>query len=109
MARWKNKSYPQRPKNIDEIKNLFNDPAILQQYGRTLDNKSQLYIDTEIHGEEHAFCIFSSAATVEFVRHNIAPGQRRYLLDGTFRVVPKEFYQMLTISIEYENDVSFWF
>lgn len=100
----KNENLPERPKTVKGIREMFQDENILKQYGYTLDNQRRLYFDT-ILGKSHSFSIFGSTAAIEFVKEHIPPGTRNYLLDGTFNIVPRCFYQLLTIAIEYKNDV----
>lgn len=77
----------------------------IQGFGKTLTNKQRFYFHTEI-GVDFAHQIYASMGTIEFIRKNIKVGSRKYLVDGTFRVVPRLFKQLLVISIEYMNNVN---
>lgn len=107
MYRLRDKKYPKRPKSDEEIRTAFSNPKILEEFGRTLDKKRSLYIGSVIE-EKYAFHAFASTAMIKIVEEHIPPGQRKYLIDGTFRVVPGQFKkngQLLIIAIEYKNDV----
>lgn len=54
----------------------------------------------------YEFTIFASQFVMSFIQQNIRPGDRNYLMDGTFDSLPNGFYQLLIIALEYENDVS---
>lgn len=80
----------------------------MRKYGYTLDGDSRFYIDT-IVTQEYSFIIFCSQYVVNFIKDNIPVGSRHYMMDGTFGSIPKAFYQLLIIAIEYQNDVSIQF
>lgn len=105
LCRRKRGKGPKKPKSFQELKDKFNQPEIREKYGKTRDRKDDLYIDT-IVTTRYSFCVFASPKTIQVVRQNQLPYPRRFLIDGTFKISPKSFYQLLTISIEYENDVS---
>lgn len=105
LQRHKNKIYPKIPKTLEDIRNSFLDPKILNEYGYNLTNSAQFYIDTVIE-TNHAFTVFASKFVIDFIQKNIEPGQRNYLLDGTFDRLPGGgYYQLLIITIEFENQV----
>lgn len=104
LQRHKNKKYPKIPKAIQDIQNQFQDPAILNEYGINLEGDSTFYIDTIIEAN-YAFTVFGSQFTIDFIKENIPPESRNFLLDGTFDKLPGEFYQLLIVAIEYKNDV----
>lgn len=105
LNRIKTKPRPKIPTNSMQIFELFRRPDIIKEHGYTLDGSARLYVDTVIT-EKYSFCIFASFTIISIVRHNIDPEQRRYLVDGTFKTVPRMFYQLLILSIEFKNDVS---
>lgn len=84
---------------------MLETPEIREEYGRTLDGNNALYIGSKIE-DEFAFHVFGSHAIIKLVNENILTGQRNYLIDGTFKIVPRNFTQLLIIAIEYKNDVS---
>lgn len=104
LSRIKSNCYPKKPTTFKEIKDSFDTPAINLEYGRTLNQTEKLYVDT-IVTVNYSFCIFASFKIINIVKQHIRPGERNYLLDGTFKVAPEMFYQLLIISIEFENDV----
>lgn len=104
LQRHKNKQYPKNLDSIEGIRETFKDPRIIQDYGKNLGGDEMFYIDTVVH-ENHAFTLFASKYAINFINDNIPPESRHYLMDATFDSLPNEFYQLLIISIEYNNDV----
>lgn len=105
LMRLKNKKYPKRPLSNEQARDMLKLPDIATEYGRTLDKHDRFYTDT-IVTPNHAFHMFVSYTTVEFIKNNIPPNERFYLMDGTFKIIPRNFNQVLVIAIEYQNDVS---
>lgn len=105
LNRIKNGPRPKILKNAVELQAIFENPLVFEKYGMNLDQTAPLYFDTVI-SEQFSFCVFQSNIVIEFVKENIEPALRHYLIDGTFDCVPCGFYQLLIISIEYRNDVS---
>lgn len=105
LSRIKTEPRPKIPGNNMQILELFQSPDIIEKNGLTLDKSARFYIDTVL-SEQYSFIIFASFAILNLVRRNIDPEQRHYLIDGTFKVVPRTFYQLLIVSIEFQNDVS---
>lgn len=105
MSRVKNSQYPKNPKTCEELKAIFTEAEIFNKYGYNLDTTEALYIDT-IVSDEYGFCLFGSQSMINIVRLHIEAKNRKYLIDGTFSCAPKLFYQLLIISIEFNNDVS---
>lgn len=105
MNRVKNSQYPKNPKTCEELKAIFTEPDILNKYGYNLDITEALYID-DVDNDEYGFCLFASQSTINIVRLHIETKKRKYLIDGTFSCALKLFYQLLIISIEFNNDVS---
>lgn len=105
LQRHKNKAYPKIPKTLEDIRNSFLDPKILDEYGYNLEKNARFYIDTVIE-TNHAYTVFASKFVIDFIQKNIKPGLRNYLLDGTFDRLPgSDYYQLLIITIEFENEV----
>lgn len=73
-------------------------------FGSTLDDRNRLYIGTSIQ-KSFSFFAFASEKVINLIREFILPHRRRYLIDGTFKVVPRTFYQLIVVSVEYEGDV----
>lgn len=105
IARKKNSVYPKIPRSIQQFQKEFLKPEILNEYGYTLDGDARFYLGTEI-AEEYAFAVFYSDYVVKFIKEKIPVGSRFYLMDGTFDSLPEGVYQLLTISIAYDNNVS---
>lgn len=105
----KNTNTPKWSQSIESLCQQFNRIDIMQSHGKTLDEKDNLYFETVLE-DDFAFSIFVSKAAIRMVERYIPQEQRFYVLDATFRIVPKPFYQLLIISIEYKFDVCiFWF
>lgn len=104
MHRWKNVEHPAIPKTIQEIRNAFQDPEIKEKYGDSYDGDGKFYIDTVLT-PDYDFTVFASPFVMEFIEKDIPATSRSYLMDGTFDSLPKGYYQLLIISIEYENHV----
>lgn len=105
IARKKSQGYPKSP-TIQEIQQEFLKPEILTKYGYTLDGDAKFYMDT-IVGSDYQITVFCSDFVKQFIEsENIEVGSRKYLIDGTFDKLPVGYYQLMTLSIEYQNDVS---
>lgn len=105
IARKKNKKYPKIPKSIKELQEEFLKPKILNDYGYNYDGDAEFYLGCSIT-EDYGFVVFYSDFVANFIKENIPVGSRYYLMDGTFASLPDGIYQLLTISIAYENNVS---
>lgn len=107
MDRVKNDKHPRSPKTFSELKELFEKQDVLKSYGYNLKATERQYIDTVVD-EKFAFSLFASFSIIKFITEHINSRSRNYLMDGTFSCVPRLFYQLLIIAIEYKNDVSFF-
>lgn len=105
LSRYKNKIYPKVPDSIENIREKFEDMKIMEKYGYNLESDSKFYIDTVVTSH-YSFTVFASKFVIDFIEKNIEPASRKFLMDATFDSLPKDFYQLLIISIEYQNDVS---
>lgn len=105
LTRHKNKTYPKDPGSIDGIREKFMQEHILKEYGSNLEGNEDFYIATVVM-DDFAFTILASKFVFDFIDKNIEPSSRSYLMDGTFDSIPNAYYQLLVISIEYNNDVS---
>lgn len=103
INRWKNEQHPKVPTSIKELEEEFKKPEIIEKYGNSYEGDGKFYIQTVL-SPKCDFTVFASPFVMNFIKENIK--DRRYLMDGTFDSLPKGFYQMLTISIEYKDDVS---
>lgn len=106
LLRHKTKKFPKMPDSLETIRDTFLDPEIIQKFGMNYERDCKFYIDTVIT-DFYAFTIFASKYVIDFIEENIEPKSRNYLMDGTFDHLPKEYDQLLIISIEYMNDVSY--
>lgn len=104
LYRLRDKKYPKHPRTNDEIRNEMKKPEIVEHFGRNMSKQVKFYIGSEVK-TLFAFHVFASMKVVNFIKKNIACEDRKYLIDGTFKVVPQKFAQLLVISIEYKNNV----
>lgn len=104
IERKKNERYPREP-TIGTIKMEFAKPEIMNKYGYTLDSDAKFYIDTVVQSD-YQFTVFFSDYVAKFIEKNIPVGSRKYLIDGTFDKLPVGYYQLLIVTVEYQNDVS---
>lgn len=110
------KQYPKQPKiekndgTFDihkKYQNLLNAEDIRKEFGKTLDKRHKLYFGSVVK-TMFAFHVFVSFSVIDMIKKHITADKqqkRRYLIDGTFKVVPRKFNQLLIIAIEYKNDV----
>lgn len=106
LRRYTNEKYPAHPTTASQIKNAYEDPKNMEKFGFNLRNTKPFYINT-VETKSSAFAVFASHEIMGMVDEHIPPENRRYMLDGTFDVVPLgSFYQLLVIAIEYKSDVS---
>lgn len=88
------------------IKKSLDSPEICQNFRLTLEKSHVLYVGSVIT-DTYSFVVFASYKIIELIRRFIPSEERKYLIDGTFKIVPHVFYQLMVISIEYKNDVSY--
>lgn len=108
LFRIKNLKYPKLPKNIKDIQLAFGHEDIMKDFGYTLDKTNLLYVGT-VFKKSYAFVVFVSQKVINIIGDAIPPEKRRLLIDGTFSMVPRQFQQLIVVSVEYKNDVSFYF
>lgn len=96
------------PKYAVQIIESFNLENVWSEFGLTKDEANPMHFFTAcIIEENYTFCLFSSQKSINLVKENIQPSQRKYLMDATFKIVPKGcFKQLLIIYIEYFEEVS---
>lgn len=105
LYRLRDKRYPKRPSTDEEIQKAFENDDISAEFGQTLDKRRPLYAGSVVEKNNYAFYVFASFGIIEMVKKHIPPDQRKFLMDGTFKIVPRRFRQLLIIAIEYKNDV----
>lgn len=105
LRRYTNEKYPPHPTTPSEIRSAYEDHTTMKKFGFNLRNSHPFYINT-VEYEQSAFTVFASHETMGMIV-NIPIENRKYMVDGTFSVVPRGcFYQLLVIAIEFKNDVS---
>lgn len=108
LRRLKQKKYPKNPINGPQIINTFEDPINIENFAFNLRRTNRFYIDTVKTDLDQWFTVFASQSLIKMIENHIPAEERRYLIDGTFKVRPLgNFYQLVVIYIEFKNDVSF--
>lgn len=108
LRRLKNKKVPRNPINAEDVAKIFADPKNREEFALNLRKTNNFYIDTIRTNSGEWFSLFASHQLINLVKEHIPPEDRKYLIDGTFKVRPLgNFSQLLVIHIEFKNDVSF--
>lgn len=105
LQRCKNKTYPKTGHSLEEIRDQFNNRKIMEEYGYNLELDAKFYVGTKI-ATNYGFVVFKSQHIVDFIMESIPAGSRHFVMDGTFDSLPKGFYQLIIIAVEYQNEVS---
>lgn len=98
------KTFVNSPDSPLQVIEAFNLESVWTSFGLTKDKANPLpfYTACIFEDQKHAFCIFSSLKIISEIKENIPPPNRKYLIDGTFKIVPKGcFNQLLVICIQY--------
>lgn len=102
MRRIRQTTMPAPPKKIEQIPELFQNPTVNNLYGRTKQKlnteKNQFYRTTRIC-EEFAYSLFASQRIIDLIQ-DFPIEKRRFMMDATFKIVPKIFSQLLVIYFE---------
>lgn len=80
------------------------EPHIFEEFGQTLDKTKQLYFGS-VFRRAYTFHVFASERVIDIIKRHMSNIKKNYLIDGTFSIVPRQFYQLLIITVEYKNDV----
>lgn len=107
LYRLRDKNRPKNPENNKTIQKIMAVPEIDEEYGFSMNKQNRFYMGSVVK-KIFAFHVFASLAVVSMIKDRIAPNDRKYLIDGTFKIVPRQFSQLLIISIQYNSDVSFY-
>lgn len=102
------KTFVNSPQTALELIYAFQKENIWNSFGKSIEenNSNTAFFKACIIEEHYSYCIFASEKSIKLIKENIAPSNRRYLIDGTFSVVPKScFKQLLIVYIEYFNQV----
>lgn len=90
---------PENPHQAANVEAIFDDPATFERFGKSLGvNPEPFYRGTITIGEKVGV-IFGSGDIIR----NLNQTNRRYYIDGTFSIVPQQFYQLLIVGVEYEK------
>lgn len=100
----KNNKHPKLPKSFEETRKILNTTSNVKKYGYSKIESSRLYIDTIVE-EKFAFMVFASYVVIDKIKQYIEPKERFYLVDGTFKIVPRLWKQLIVIAIQFKNDV----
>lgn len=106
LHRIKAQTLPKTPKSPADIIACFEQDNFMQTYGFTMPPDSkQFYVNTIVEAN-FSYTIFISQYICDQIK-TFQPNQKKYLIDGTFKIVPYGSYkQLLIIHIEYDNHVS---
>lgn len=104
LHRRKSIKYPKLPKTHAEAYATLQNPTVSREIGQTADDFANFYVNS-VSKEEHVFHVFASYSVIELIKKQMVGQPRRYLIDGTFKVIPREFAQLLVIAIEYKKKV----
>lgn len=106
LRRIKKTVRPKNPKTVDALIDEFKKPSVMSKFGLNSRKNERFYINT-VQRKTFSFTIFASVQIMSLIEKHVKPMDRRYLIDGTFQLVPIGFFrQLLIIHIEYMNDVS---
>lgn len=100
----KNLKYPKIPKTIKEIERAFEVKSNCERFGMTLNGMHKLYMGMKT-GDSHSFLVFGSQKVMDIINKYIPRRNRNLLIDGTFKIIPRQFYQLVVVCIEFKNDV----
>lgn len=102
MRRIKQSQLPAPPKKVEEIHPLFENEAVNQVYGKTMQKndleKSQFY-RTTFTSSDFSYSLFASQRIIDLIE-NFPVEKRRFMMDATFKIVPKIYSQLLVIYFE---------
>lgn len=108
LIRIRNGTMPPSPNTPLAIRESFEIPEILKEYGTIIhtatDESIPFYRCVQIE-DEFAYCVFASERIINEIKK--MPAERRhYYMDGTFKVVPYgAFNQLLIIYVEFFQKV----
>lgn len=97
------KVFIRSPSTPNEIVESFNLERIWNEYGITKheDNPCHFF-KACIQEDGFSYCIFFSETIASIITEHILPQQRKYMIDGTFKIVPMGVYkQLLIIHVDY--------
>lgn len=77
INRWKKKKYPDLPKNLQEIKDAFDQDSTVEAIGKSITKQHRFYFDTKV-AKGFAHQIYGSQAIMEFIENNIDATNRNY-------------------------------
>lgn len=94
----RNHGVPKAPETVDEIREAISRSEIYDLYCKT-DHQDgrEIFLDHLYEGKDFSYCIFSSKKIIQHIEATTQPNERRYLIDGTFKVVPFGSFKQLLI------------
>lgn len=103
LNRIKNCLTPDAPKNAADVARVFAMPEIMDRYGKTRGEPKEAFYVGSISHQSFGMAIFASPSIVAKLP---TLKNKRFMIDGTFRVVPHgEFCQLLVLHLERKNRV----
>lgn len=102
MRRIKQQALPAPPTRIEEIHERFQNQHVNDLYGRTKNKlnpeKNQFYRTTYI-SDDFSYSLFASQRIIDLIQE-YPVDKRRFMMDATFKIVPKMYSQVLVIYFE---------
>lgn len=98
MQKNRNHGVPKAPETVAEIRESISRAEIYDFYCKT-DHQDgrEIFLDHLYDGKDFSYCIFSSKKIMQHIEQSTKPNERRYLIDGTFKVVPFGSFKQLLI------------
>lgn len=96
------KALPSSPKSVEEILKSYDSEFVRQHYGLTLrdgENVKTMFFNHAFQCDEYSYCIFASQDIINAIKTNIDVKDRKYFMDGTFKVSKNDKMFELTFQL----------
>lgn len=97
MLTYRKKKYGKSPTTAEEIQKEMSKPKIFDDLGLSLHREKGVLYDTIDIQPDYVNCFFSSKKSIELIKENVEEKDRFFLMDGTFKITPKGFFQQVLI------------
>lgn len=85
------------PKNVVQVIEAFQQESIWKSFG--------LSEDCLYRRESVSYCLFPSLKSMDLIKENISSGNRTFLMDATFNMVPQGCFNQNLVYIQYFNEI----